>query len=109
MLRVLDQSVGLTLTSGIHLVVVFYTSSELYQIRCRSPICDSVCSIVVDLKSFTCYWLQLQRTMPGYGVNVVEPLKSTLTCPECKLLFRDAVQTESGILLCESCFKQILQ
>ena len=51
MLRVLDQSVGLTLTSGIHLVVVFYTSSELYQILCRSPICDSVCSIVVDLKN----------------------------------------------------------
>ena len=50
--------------------------------------------------------------MPGYDVKVVKPLKvwnASLICPECKLFLRDAVQTDSGILLCESCLKQILK
>ena len=47
--------------------------------------------------------------MPGYDARTVELQKAALICPECDLLLRDAVQTDDGIRLCESCFKQILQ
>jgi len=45
--------------------------------------------------------------MPGY--ETAEPQSAALICPECKLLLRDAVQTDDGIRLCESCFEQILR
>jgi len=44
--------------------------------------------------------------MPGYEASAVSE-RVGLVCPHCKLLLRDAVQTEEGVRLCQSCFKEI--
>ena len=48
----------------------------------------------------------MPQRMPGYGAVVVYE-RVGLVCPHCKLLLRNAVQTEEGIRLCQSCFKEI--
>ena len=47
-----------------------------------------------------------RERMPGYGATAVDK-KLGLVCPHCKLLLRSAVQTDKGVRLCESCFKEI--
>ena len=47
-----------------------------------------------------------RERMPGYGATAVDK-KLGLVCPHCKLLLRSAVQTDEGVRLCESCFKEI--
>jgi len=48
----------------------------------------------------------MPQRMPGYGAVVVYE-RVGLVCPHCKLLLRNAVQTEEGIRLCQSCFEEI--
>lgn len=46
--------------------------------------------------------------MPGYTVVLQndQEIREGLTCPCCKLLLKDPVQTiESGIRLCRTCFE----
>lgn len=46
--------------------------------------------------------------MPGYDIIAAnETQKSKLICPECRLVLKEPVQTEEGIRLCDSCFKDI--
>ena len=49
---------------------------------------------------------QYAARMPGYRVPVVYE-RAGLVCAHCKLLLRNAVQTEEGVRLCQSCFKEI--
>ena len=44
--------------------------------------------------------------MPGYEATVVYE-RIGLVCPHCKLLLRNAVQTDEGARLCQSCFIEI--
>ena len=43
--------------------------------------------------------------MPGYDleINGEYARLDSLKCPSCKLILRDAIQTEEGIRLCKSC------
>jgi len=49
---------------------------------------------------------KLQYRMPGYEASAVCE-RVGLVCPHCKLILRDAVQTDEGVRLCQSCFKEI--
>jgi len=44
--------------------------------------------------------------MPGYRASAVCE-RVDLECPHCKLLLRNAVQTDEGDRLCQSCFQEI--
>ena len=44
--------------------------------------------------------------MPGYAVSVIYE-RAELVCAHCKLLLRNAVQTDEGVRLLQSCFKEI--
>lgn len=46
------------------------------------------------------------HTMPGYAVSVIYE-RAELVCAHCKLLLRNAVQTDEGVRLLQSCFKEI--
>ena len=41
--------------------------------------------------------------MPGYRYTPTEATKKSNVCPHCRLLLRDAVQTEEGYRLCHDC------
>lgn len=45
--------------------------------------------------------------MPGYKVPAGVPADKGWLCAHCKLLLRDAVQTEEGDRLCQSCCEEI--
>lgn len=47
--------------------------------------------------------------MPGYKLTPNEDYArlESLLCPWCGLILRAALQTESGIRLCETCYKEI--
>lgn len=46
--------------------------------------------------------------MSGYSAVAVDrAARPGLECPHCRHFLREAVQTEEGLRLCKSCFKQI--
>ena len=50
----------------------------------------------------------LASQMPGYRAVPVHE-RAGLVCPHCELLLRSAVQTDDGVRLCQSCFKEIAE
>ena len=45
--------------------------------------------------------------MPGFDVLTTQLAKSGLTCPECSLLVKEAVQTPDGVRFCKSCYNEV--
>ena len=49
--------------------------------------------------------------MPGYDLEINGEYAhlDSLLCPSCKLILRDAIQTEEGVRLCKTCYDSILR
>lgn len=59
--------------------------------------------VIVSEQKYQC------DSMPGYQATPVDATKDGFSCPHCKLILREAVQTDEGVRLCHSCFKEIAQ
>ena len=92
----------------IYIFIEFYT--PLFGGACAVPVYLPYVPVPVAAPHLTSKKAPLcvspRERMPGYGATAVDK-KLGLVCPHCKLLLRSAVQTDEGVRLCESCFKEI--